>query len=59
MQDIDWDSWKSRIITEGLVDKVKNNYEEQSAEEYNLDGLFTEIFSKDSKALDEIVTYSI
>lgn len=25
-QEIDWASWKSKIITEGLVDRVKQNY---------------------------------
>ena len=27
---IDWNYWKIRIITEGLVDKVQLNYEESS-----------------------------
>ena len=42
-------------MTDDLVDKVKENYEQQASEEYNLDGLFTEIFSKESNALEQIV----
>lgn len=57
MQPIDWNDWKSRIITEGLVDRVQENYEAQNKEEYELDRIFTDIFSRDSKALDDIVRY--
>ena len=56
MQEIDWDDWNSRIITDGLVDKVRTNFQEQSTQEYNLDGLFTQIFSKESNDLDLIVS---
>lgn len=55
MQNIDWNDWKSRIITEGLVDKVKENYEETNKEQYDLDRIFTDVFSRDSKAIDDIV----
>jgi hypothetical protein len=37
------------------VDSVKTNFEDLSAKEYDLDKVFTDIFSKDSKAIDEIV----
>ena len=54
-QPINWSEWSGRIITEGLVERVKNNYEAQSAQEYDLDKIFTDVFSRDSKAIDEIV----
>jgi hypothetical protein len=55
-QPIDFASWKSKIITKNLVDSVKTNFEDLSTKEYDLDKVFTDIFSKDSKAIDEIVT---
>jgi len=51
-QPIDFASWKSKIITKGLVDAVQKNYEEQASKEYDLDKVFNDIFSKDSKAID-------
>lgn len=57
IQSIEWDNWNSKIITKGLVNKVKDNYTQLSAQEYDLDKIFTEIFSKDSKALDQIVFF--
>ena len=55
MKEIDWASWKSKIITKGLVDKVNANFDEMNEHEYELDRIFTDIFSRDSKAIDEIV----
>lgn len=55
MQPIDFPAWKSKIITKGLVDNVKRSYEELAEKEYDLDKVFNDIFSKDSKAIDEIV----
>jgi hypothetical protein len=55
MQDINWSDWSSRIITDGFVDKVKENYESQSKHEYELDKIFTDVFNRDSKAIDQIV----
>jgi hypothetical protein len=37
------------------VDSVQKNYEDLAAKEYDLDKAFNDIFSKDSKAIDEIV----
>jgi len=54
-QPIDFASWKSKIITKGLVDGVQKNYEDLASKEYDLDKAFNDIFSKDSKAIDEIV----
>lgn len=51
-QPIDFAAWKSKIITKGLVDSVQKNYEEQASKEYDLDKVFNDIFSKDSKAID-------
>jgi hypothetical protein len=34
---------------------VKENYEDLSTKEYDLDKVFNDIFSKDSKAIDDIV----
>lgn len=55
IQPIDFPTWKAKIITKGLVDSVQKNYEELSAQEYDLDKAFNDIFSKDSKSIDEIV----
>ncbi len=55
-QPINFSAWKSKIITKGLVDSVQKNYEELSTKEYDLDKVFTDIFSKDSKSIDEIVS---
>lgn len=54
---IDFPAWKSKIITKNLVDNVKRNYEELAEKEYDLDKVFNDIFSKDSKAIDEIVKF--
>ena len=51
-QPIDFATWKGKIITKGLVDAVQKNYEEQASKEYDLDKVFNDIFSKDSKAID-------
>jgi hypothetical protein len=53
---IDFGAWKSKIITKNLVDSVKTNFEDLSSKEYDLDKVFSDIFSKDSKAIDEIVS---
>jgi hypothetical protein len=57
-QAINFPAWKSKIITKGLVDSVQKNYEDLSAKEYDLDAAFNNIFSKDSKSIDEIVMIS-
>lgn len=56
-QPIDFAAWKSKIITKGLVDSVQKNYEDLASKEYDLDKVFNDIFSKDSKAIDEIVKF--
>jgi hypothetical protein len=56
-QPIDFSNWKSKIITKGLVDSVQKNYEDLAEKEYDLDRAFNDIFSKDSKSIDEIVIY--
>ena len=33
--EIEWDKWNSEIATEGLVDKVRKNYESLTAEQYD------------------------
>jgi hypothetical protein len=53
---IDFAAWKSRIISKGIVDSVQKNYEDLAEKEYDLDKAFNDIFSKDSKAIDEIVS---
>ncbi len=55
MQPIDFSAWREKIITKGLVDNLEKNYEDLSSKEYDLDKVFTDIFSKDSKAIDTIV----
>lgn len=54
-QPIDFDTWRSKIITKDLVDSVQRNYEDLSSRNYDLQNVFDSIFSKDSKAIDEIV----
>ena len=34
---------------------MKENYEEANKEQYDLDRIFTDVFSRDSKAIDDIV----
>lgn len=51
-QPIDFAAWKSKIITKNLVDSVSKSYEDLSAKEYDLDKVFNDVFSKDSKAID-------
>jgi hypothetical protein len=55
-QPINFPAWKGKIITKGLVESVQKNYEDLATKEYDLDKVFTDIFSKDSKSIDEIVT---
>ena len=54
--EIDWAEWQQRIITEGFVEKVQSSFTELNEHEYELDRIFTDIFSRDSKAIDEIVS---
>jgi len=52
--EINWDQWRNEIFTEGLVDKVKANYESLTAEEYNVENVITQLVSTPSKELEEI-----
>jgi len=54
-QEINWDQWRNEIFTEGLVDKVKANYETLTSEEYNVENVITQLVSTPSKELEEIV----
>ena len=42
-EDIEWDKWSKDIVTEGLVEKVKKNYETLSAEQYNVSDVATRV----------------
>ncbi len=37
------------------MDNLERNYEDLASKEYDLDKVFTDIFSKDSKTIDVIV----
>ena len=58
MQPIDFESWRGKIITKGLVNTLQTNYEDLTSKEYDLTRMFDHVFSKDSKAIDEIVPNS-
>ncbi|KAL4483254.1 hypothetical protein ABPG74_019280 [Tetrahymena malaccensis] len=51
---IDFNEWKNVISTQGLVEKVKENYESLIKEQYNTDAISKQISSASSKALDDI-----
>ena len=36
LKEIDFESWKGKINTKGLVDKIQNNYIELCKEEYDM-----------------------
>jgi hypothetical protein len=57
-QDIDWKAWEDKIITEGLVKKVKASYEELSKQEYDIERIADSVLKTESKALEQIVTLS-
>ena len=56
MKEIDWKFWKDTIQTEGLVDKVKTNFETLQKEQYNIDGIVNTVISAPSKELENIVS---
>lgn len=58
-QEINWDQWRNEIFTEGLVDKVKANYETLTSEEYNVENVITQLVSTPSKELEEIVIWKV
>jgi hypothetical protein len=43
------------LFTEGLVDKVKANHDSLKEEDYNVEGIITQLVSAPSKELEEIV----
>eukprot|EP01017_Pseudomicrothorax_dubius_P022102 TRINITY_DN2380_c0_g1_i1.p1 TRINITY_DN2380_c0_g1~~TRINITY_DN2380_c0_g1_i1.p1 ORF type:complete len:230 (+),score=59.25 TRINITY_DN2380_c0_g1_i1:136-825(+) len=49
--EIDWNHWKETLRTEGLVDKVKNNYEGLVKEQYEVDAIATKVLNDDSEPL--------
>lgn len=51
---INFQEWKNVISTQGLVDKVKENYESLIKEQYHVDAISKQISSASSKALDDI-----
>lgn len=51
---VNWNQWKEQLFTEGLVDKVKQNHDSLKAEEYNVEGVISQIISAPSKELEEI-----
>ena len=52
---IDWNFWKDNISTEGLVDKVKVNYNEIAKQEYQVEPISKAVINSQSKELEEIV----
>eukprot|EP00331_Platyophrya_macrostoma_P014224 CAMPEP_0176432130 /NCGR_PEP_ID=MMETSP0127-20121128/15210_1 /TAXON_ID=938130 /ORGANISM="Platyophrya macrostoma, Strain WH" /LENGTH=229 /DNA_ID=CAMNT_0017814241 /DNA_START=44 /DNA_END=733 /DNA_ORIENTATION=- len=52
--EIDWSQWKDVIQTEGLVDKVKTNFETLQKEQYNIDAIVNTVISAPSKELENI-----
>jgi len=52
--EIDWNHWRNELFTEGLVDKVKKNYESLVSEDYNFENVITQIVSTPSKELEDI-----
>jgi len=52
--EINWEEWKDKIQTEGLVDKIKTNYDSLKEEKYNLESVTNAIISVPSKELEDI-----
>lgn len=55
IQSIDWKTWSDKIITPGLVEKVRNNHDELQKQEYEVDRIADNIFKNESKPLEQIV----
>ena len=51
---INWESWKGKIATEGLVDKVKANYESLVSERYDVNKICDQVLGHNSEDLDNI-----
>jgi len=47
-KEINWENWKKEIKTEGLVDKIKKNYEDINQQQYNREEVMQKVFSSES-----------
>ncbi len=59
IQEIDWNYWREELFTEGLVDKVKANYETLTKEEYNIEPVVNQLVAAPSQELENIVNNPI
>ena len=48
-KEINWEKWEEEIETDGLVDKIRQNYEELMQAEYNRDGAMKEVLESESR----------
>lgn len=55
MKAIDWEHYRKTIKTEGLVDKVKKNYESLVSQEYNVEQVCNAVVQSQSRELEELV----
>ena len=54
IKDIEWNSWKDQIASEGIVEKVQKNYESLISENYDIARCADQVTNQHSEDLDNI-----